>query len=143
MSVLDDFDAEMDFNVAEGEFSPEGGFVIIFNGVRLPVNGIVSNAWKRLETDGRLDPGSPMLIPSVVVPISTLRLAGITAELYKSLKVEIGGVEMGVVSYEDGNPVRLFLKSDSAPDEDPEPDLEPDATPEPEPDPEPDPEPEL
>lgn len=141
MPALDDFNAEMDFNVSEGEFSPEGGFTIIFNGVRIPVNGIVSNAWKRLETDGRLDPGSPMLISSVVVPIGTLRSVGITAELYKSLKVEIGGVEMGVVSYEDGNPVRLFLKSDSASDPEPEPDAEPEPTPEPEP--EPDPEPEL
>ena len=139
MSALDDFNAEMDFNVAEAEFSQT--FVVVFNGVRLSVTGIVSNAWKREEKDGRLDPGSPMLIPSVVVPISTLRLAGITAELYKSLKVEIGGVEMGVVSYEDGNPVRLFLKSDSASDPEPEPDAEPEPTPEPEP--EPDPEPEL
>ena len=141
MSALDDFNAEMDFNVAEAEFSQT--FVVVFNGVRLSVTGIVSNAWKREEKDGRLDPGSPMLIPSVVVPISTLRLAGITAELYKSLKVEIGGVEMGVVSYEDGNPVRLFLKSDSASDPEPEPYAEPEPTPEPEPETEPDPEPQL
>ena len=101
MTALDDFNAEMDFNVSEGEFSPKGGFVIVYNGVRLSVNGIVSKAWKRLETDGRLDPGSPMLISSVVVPIGTLRSAGITAELYKSLKVEIDGSELGVISYED------------------------------------------
>jgi len=140
MTALDDFNAEMDFNVSEGEFSPDGGFVIIYNGVRLSVNGIVSKAWKRLETDGRLDPGSPMLISSVVVPIGTLRSVGITAELYKSLKVEIDGSELGVISYEDGNPVRLFLKSDSASDPEPEPeDDEPVAEPDPEPDPEPEP----
>lgn len=139
MTALDDFDAEMDFNVSEAEFTRT--FVLIFGSVRISVSGIVSNAWKRLETDGRLDPGSPMLIPSVVIPIGALRTNGITAELYKSLKVEIGGVEMGVVSYEDGNPVRLFLKSDSASDPEPEPDAEPEPTPEPEP--EPDPEPEL
>lgn len=140
MTALDDFNAEMDFNVREGEFSPEGGFTIIFNGVRIPVNGIVSKAWKRLETDGRLDPGSPMLIPSVVLPIGTLRMAGITAEKYKSLKVEADGAEFGVISYEDGNPVRLFLKSDSASEPEPEPET---GEPEPEPEPEPSPEPEL
>jgi hypothetical protein len=104
--------------------------------VRITVSGIVSNAWKREEKDGRLDPGSPMLIPSVVVPIGTLRLAGITADLYKSLKVEIDGVEYGIISYEDGNPVRLFLKADSAVEPDPEPD-EPETEPEPDPEPEP------
>ena len=136
MTALDDFDAEMDYNVSEGEFSPEGGFVIIFNGVRLLINGIVSKAWKREEKDGRLDPGSPMLITSVVVPISTLRSAGITADLYKSIRVEIDGAELGVTSYEDGNPVRLFLKSNSATDPEPEPEPT-DPAPDPDPDPEP------
>lgn len=136
MSALDDFNAEMDFNVASAEFAQT--FTLVFNGVRLSVTGIVSNAWKRLETDGRLDPGSPMLIMSVVVPIGTLRSVGITADKYKSLKVEIDGAELGVISYEDGNPVRLFLKSDSASEPEPEPeDDEPVAEPDPEPDPEP------
>ncbi len=136
MIALDDFNAEMDFNVASAEFGQT--FIVVFNGARLSVTGIVSKAWKRLETDGRLDPGSPMLIPSVVVPISTLRSQGITADKYKSLKVEYEGAEFGVTSYEDGNPVRLFLKSDSASEPEPEPE-----TGEPEPEPEPSPEPEL
>ena len=145
MSALDDFNAEMDFNVSEAEFSRT--FVVVFNGVRLSVAGIVSNAWKREEKDGRLDPGSPMLIPSVVVPVGTLRAAGITAELYKSLKIENEGSEYEVVSYEDGNPVRLFLKPDSAEEPEPEPDEdepvpETDPTPEPEPVHEPEPVPE-
>lgn len=145
MTALDDFNAEMDFNVAEAEFSRT--FVVVFNSVRLSVTGIVSNAWKREEKDGRLDPGSPMLIPSVVVPVGTLRAAGITAELYKSLKIENEGSEYEVISYEDGNPVRLFLKPDSAEEPEPEPDEdepvpETDPTPEPEPEPEPEPVPE-
>lgn len=146
MSALDDFDAEMDFNVASAEFAQI--FTLVFNGVRLSVTGIVSNAWKREEKDGRLDPGSPMLIPSVVVPISTLRLAGITADRYKSLRIESEGSEYEVVSYEDGNPVRLFLKPDSADEPEPEeqepvPETDPAPEPDPIPEPEPDPEPEL
>lgn len=141
MSALDDFNAEMDFNVSKAEFSRT--FAVVFNGVRLSVAGIVSNAWKREEKDGRLDPGSPMLIPSVVVPKSTLRLAGITADKYKSLRIESEGSEYEVVSYGGSNPVRLFLKPDTA--EEPEPEQEPtpevDPTPEPEPEPEPVPEP--
>lgn len=137
MSVLDDFDEEMNFNVSNGEFSQS--FTIMYGTVQIPLSGIASNAWKREEKDGRLDPASPMLIPSVVVPLVTLRGYGITVDKYKSLKVSVGGYEYGVVSYEDTNPVRLFLKSDSTSEPEPEPegggDVEP--TPEPEPEPEP------
>lgn len=141
MSVLDDFNAEMDFNVGSAEFAQT--FAIIYGGQRTDVDGIVSYAWKRKETDGRLDPGSPMSIPSVVVPIGVLRSMGITEGLYESLKVEDAGVEYGVISYENTNPVRLFLKSDSGSEPEPEPDEnEPVPEPEPEPIPEPEPEPE-
>jgi hypothetical protein len=88
-----------------------------------------------------------MLIPSVVVPKSTLRLAGITADKYKSLRIESEGSEYEVVSYGGSNPVRLFLKPDTAEEPEPEQDEdepvpETDPTPEPEPEPEPEPVPE-
>lgn len=139
-SALDDFNAEMDFNVEEAELKVL--IVLTFDGQEYPVNGIYSHAWKRLEKDGRLDPGSPMLIPSVVITTKTLRGLGIGPNDYKGLTVTVNGEEMSVDSYEDANPVRLFLKSDLYELPDPEPDdPEPPVDPDPNPDPDPDPDP--
>lgn len=139
-SALSGFDAEMDYNVGEAEFSrPE--IVVIHQGREIKFSGIESEAWKRKESDGRLDPGSPMLIPSVVIPRSALRREGIEQDQYHSLVVVVGDERLGVISYEGGNPVRLFLKTDTSelPEHDyPELDDPPETD-----NPEPDPEPEL
>ncbi len=148
MSVLDDFNAEMDFNVEGAEFTES--FSVRYGIDEFEVDGVVSHAWKRKESDGRLDPVTPMLIPSVLIPRKIMIARGITDSEYVDLVVIVDGEEMTVASYEDTNPVRLFLKSDyydqpeyEDPDPEPEPDPPVDPDPEPDPEPLPDVEPEL
>jgi len=126
MNALADFNAMMDFNVGDAEVSEK--ITVIHNSVEYEVSGIISDAWKREERDGRLDPKTPMLIKSVLIPSSVMHALGLTS--YGQLKVRLDGVDYEVVSYTDDITVRLFLKGGDwgdPPDPDfPDPPDEPD-----------------